>query len=74
MKILQDGLYIQSGQHLTEEQRSWPDEDPSKNIDFEEFDYWLTTSDGVTPQPITDISEITEWLDFEQLMQYLLNY
>lgn len=54
---IQSGVYLHTKENLIEEQKSWPDEDSVKNIDFSEHDYWITDDAGSKPEGVDSIEE-----------------
>lgn len=40
------GVYLHTQENIIADQVEWSDEDASKNRDFSDHPYWLTTGDG----------------------------
>lgn len=51
--LVQAGVWLCTAEDLLEEQKTWHDEDQSKNLDLTSSPYWLTTDDGQGPFPIS---------------------
>ena len=54
---IQDGYYLWTRQQIIEEQKTWEDEDESKNLDFTIAEYWLEIS-GETMTPINNAQDL----------------
>ena len=46
MVEIQSGVWRLSKDEIIEEQKTWHEEDPSKNFDFSIEDFWILTNDG----------------------------
>lgn len=51
--IIADGIFLETGESLSEQSTSWHDNDPGKAIDFSACPYWVTTDCGTLPIGIT---------------------
>lgn len=57
---LESGVYLYSKGGLIDEQKSWQDNDFSKNEDFSVADFWLTTDSGGAPIAINTLDDLRE--------------
>ena len=48
-----NGVFLETGESLSEQSASWHDNDPGKAIDFRAYPYWITTDCGILPIGIT---------------------
>lgn len=55
-----EGLFLESGKDLIEEQRGWADEDPGKNVEFDPDACYLCTDNGEDPIWIKDFNDLLE--------------
>lgn len=44
---LRSGVFLHTSEDLTADQKTWDDEDDSKNTDFSISEFWITTNDGI---------------------------
>ncbi|MCF7943779.1 MAG: hypothetical protein K9L21_05065, partial [Spirochaetia bacterium] len=51
---------LSTAAHMNAEQADWPDEDPSKNVDFYSCLYWVTTDNGIDPIGIDSAQDLIE--------------
>ncbi len=55
------GIFLQTKEELTEEQKYWADEDPCKNMNFNSYNFWVTTDCGdFDPVGFNKVSEAME--------------
>jgi len=54
------GITLSTAAHMVSEQKDWPDEDPSKDVDFLSYLYWITTDNGIDPIGIDSAEDLIE--------------
>jgi hypothetical protein len=62
MVDLENGCYLYSREEIIEEQKTWVNEDSSKNIDFSIASLWLTSC-NIAPQPVHTAQDLFDILD-----------
>jgi hypothetical protein len=59
---VQAGVFVCSSEYMICEQNSWADEDPSKNVDFTIYKFWLTVDSGEDPEGISDLADLIKMM------------
>jgi hypothetical protein len=54
------GITLATAAVMESEQKDWPDEDPSKDVDFFSYLYWITTDNGIDPIGIDNVEDLIE--------------
>lgn len=54
---IESGVYLNSREHLIEQQKWWVDEDKCKTFDFNDYEYWITTEGETVPDGVNSIEE-----------------
>lgn len=65
MKKIASGVYLETQNEMIENQKSWDDEDPAKEIDFTTSKFWLTTDNGEEPEGFDSEAEARDYIDEE---------
>jgi hypothetical protein len=47
---IQDGVYLNTQESMIDEQSQWDAEDKRIDIDYTDYDFWITTDNGVEPE------------------------
>jgi hypothetical protein len=55
-----DGVFIETAENLTEDQKNWDDLDNCKHNDFSYSKLWLTTNAGTDPEAVSCWADIEE--------------
>jgi hypothetical protein len=71
---ISSGVYLHSQENIIAEQKTWEDEDESKNKDFTISQFWLITDGGV----VAEIHSPAEFLEYIELTPHqkkvIINY
>jgi len=54
-------VYLETGESLEEQKKQWPNEDPSKHIDFSIYPLWIVTAEAL-PEGFTDGKEVFDYM------------
>mgnify|MGYP000096524068 CR=1 FL=1 len=57
---LNPGVYISNKNEIIQDQHEWSDGDECKNVDFSNYNFWITTDNGAKPKGFNSLEEIPD--------------
>ena len=65
MPTLPPGVYLNTMDEMIQSQTTWGDPDLSKDVDFTQHKFWVTTDDGQDPEGFDSVKEALTFIKGE---------